>query len=155
MTVCRAVIRSWLVGTLWLGAQAAIAAELSGVVVGLADGDTVTVLDATQQQHKVRLAGIDAPERHQAFGDRSTQHLASLVFRKKRSSGARPTATAESWARYGSTVRTLAWHRSKQAGLGTTSSSRASSLARTARPMLSRRSKQGHVVSASGSIPTR
>lgn len=59
------------------------AETLTGVVVGLADGDTVTVLDAEEVQHKVRLAGIDAPEKRQPFGDRSRQHLASLVFRKQ------------------------------------------------------------------------
>lgn len=53
-----------------------------GRVVGVTDGDTVTVLDSTNTQHKVRLAGIDAPEKKQAFGQVSKQHLASLVFDK-------------------------------------------------------------------------
>lgn len=51
--------------------------------MGLSDGDTVTVLDATHRQHKVRLAGIDAPERRQPFGDRSRQALAAMVFRQQ------------------------------------------------------------------------
>lgn len=59
------------------------AATLSGVVVALSDGDTVTVLDDARQQHKVRLAGIDAPEKHQPFGDRAKQALALLAFRKQ------------------------------------------------------------------------
>lgn len=50
-----------------------------GKVVRVADGDTLTVLDAQMQQHKIRLAGIDAPERRQAFGQRSREFLASLV----------------------------------------------------------------------------
>lgn len=58
------------------------AEELQGVVVGVADGDTVTVLDADRVEHKVRLAGIDAPERRQAFGTRSRQALASRVFNR-------------------------------------------------------------------------
>lgn len=58
------------------------AEELQGVVVGVADGDTVTVLDADRVEHKVRLAGIDAPERRQAFGTRSRQALASRVFKR-------------------------------------------------------------------------
>ncbi len=53
---------------------------LRGRVVGVADGDTVTVLDAQKVQHKVRLSGIDAPERSQAFGQRSKEHLSDLVF---------------------------------------------------------------------------
>lgn len=35
---------------------------LFGTVVGVSDGDTITVLDANREQHKVRVAGIDAPD---------------------------------------------------------------------------------------------
>lgn len=66
----------------WLAPAGASAVQLEGEVVGLADGDTVTVLDATKTQYKVRLSGIDAPEKNQPFGNRSKQHLADLVFRK-------------------------------------------------------------------------
>jgi len=59
------------------------AATLRGEVVGLADGDTLTVLDNEHQQHRVRLIGIDAPEKRQAFGERSRQHLSALVFRQE------------------------------------------------------------------------
>jgi len=55
------------------------AAELLGRVVHVADGDTVTVLDVEHVQHIVRLGGIDAPERGQAFGQVSRRHLAGLV----------------------------------------------------------------------------
>lgn len=58
------------------------AETLSGYVVGIADGDTVTILDANRQEHKIRLAGIDAPEKAQPFGERSKQNLAALVFNK-------------------------------------------------------------------------
>jgi endonuclease YncB( thermonuclease family) len=60
------------------GAQAA-AAELLGRVVRVVDGDTVTVLDADKAQYVVRLAGIDAPERGQPFGQVSRRHLADMV----------------------------------------------------------------------------
>src|SRR5688572_7204007 len=56
--------------------------ELFGQVVGVSDGDTVTVLDATKTQHKIRLEGIDAPESHQAFGERCKQELSKRVFLK-------------------------------------------------------------------------
>ena len=58
------------------------AAELVGRVVSIADGDTITVLDAKHVQHIVRLAGIDAPERKQPFSNVSRQHLAGLVFQR-------------------------------------------------------------------------
>jgi endonuclease YncB( thermonuclease family) len=50
--------------------------------VGVADGDTIAVLDANYQQHKIRLNGIDAPEKGQAFGNVSKQNLSRLVFGK-------------------------------------------------------------------------
>jgi endonuclease YncB( thermonuclease family) len=52
-------------------------------VVGVSDGDTITVLDDAKAQHKVRSAGIDAPEKGQAFGERSKQSLSALVFQKR------------------------------------------------------------------------
>jgi endonuclease YncB( thermonuclease family) len=60
----------------------AAAAELHGRVVKVTDGDTVVVLDAAREQHKVRLQGIDAPERKQAFSEKSKLHLSDLVFGK-------------------------------------------------------------------------
>ncbi|MBX9960770.1 MAG: thermonuclease family protein [Burkholderiaceae bacterium] len=52
---------------------------ISGRVVSVSDVDTITVLDGNRVQHKIRLAGIDAPERTQAFGQRSRESLAELV----------------------------------------------------------------------------
>ena len=52
-------------------------------MVGVSDGDTITVLDDSKTQHKVRFAGIDAPEKGQAFGERSKQSLSALVFQKR------------------------------------------------------------------------
>ena len=56
---------------------------LTGHVVGVADGDTITVLDAAKVQHKIRVAGIDAPEKKQAFGQVSKENLSRLVFDKE------------------------------------------------------------------------
>ncbi len=42
--------------------QTSSAYELTGRIVSIADGDTVTLLDANLQQHKIRLSGIDAPD---------------------------------------------------------------------------------------------
>jgi endonuclease YncB( thermonuclease family) len=57
-------------------------ADISGKVVAVTDGDTIKVLDANRVQHKVRLAGIDAPEKRQPFGNSSRKNLASLVAGK-------------------------------------------------------------------------
>ena len=51
-----------------------------GRVVGIHDGDTITLLDASKTQHKIRLAGIDAPELKQAFGTRSRQNLSNMAY---------------------------------------------------------------------------
>lgn len=48
----------------------------------MSDGDTITVLDATRRQYKVRLNGIDAPESDQDFGQASKRNLSNLVFGK-------------------------------------------------------------------------
>lgn len=56
-----------------------MAAELSGLVLGISDGDTIKVLDDSRQQHTIRLMGIDAPEKAQAFGQQSKQSLSDLV----------------------------------------------------------------------------
>lgn len=56
--------------------------SVSGSVVKIADGDTITILDSQNVQHRIRLQGIDAPEHRQDFGEVSRQHLASLVFGK-------------------------------------------------------------------------
>ncbi len=61
---------------------AAEAATITGRVVGVSDGDTITVLDTSRTQHKIRLAGIDAPESKQAFGNRSKQNLAKWVYNR-------------------------------------------------------------------------
>lgn len=55
-------------------------ADITGKVVGVSDGDTITVLDVDQVQHKVRLAGIDAPEKEQAFGQKSKEALSDCAY---------------------------------------------------------------------------
>lgn len=62
-----------------LAAGPAHAGEWHGKVVGVADGDTLTLLDEARRQHRIRLDGIDAPERLQPFGQRAHQSLAALA----------------------------------------------------------------------------
>ena len=51
-------------------------------VVGIHDGDSITVLSVEKKQIKIRLEGIDAPELKQAFGSRAKEHLSSLIMGK-------------------------------------------------------------------------
>ncbi len=65
-----------------LAASSAGAETITGKVVGVSDGDTITVLDTDRTQYKIRVAGIDAPEKAQAFGQRSKESKSALVFGK-------------------------------------------------------------------------
>lgn len=67
---------------LLLAASAQAKGDLTGITVGVADGDTLTVLTG-QDEVRVRLAEIDAPEKSQAFGKASKQSLAGLCYRKR------------------------------------------------------------------------
>lgn len=57
--------------------------SFKGQVVGVVDGDTVTILDKQYRQITVRLAGIDAPEKRQDFGAAAKEFLSKLIFEKK------------------------------------------------------------------------
>jgi endonuclease YncB( thermonuclease family) len=60
-------------------AQSATADILKGYVVGITDGDTLSIL-VERQQYKIRIAGIDAPERLQAWGDKAKTNISRLAF---------------------------------------------------------------------------
>jgi endonuclease YncB( thermonuclease family) len=99
---------------------AAHAVEWAGTVVGIADGDTLTLIDDGKTSHRIRLDGIDAPERTQDHGQRARQSLAGLAH------GRRAVAACPKTDRYGRAVcrvtvdgvdvgleqvrRGLAWH---------------------------------------------
>jgi endonuclease YncB( thermonuclease family) len=84
------------------GIGEAAAGIITGKVVKVSDGDTVTVLAAGNLQVKVRLAGIDAPENGQEFGEKSRQALAAMV------AGKVVTVSTDGTDRYG---RTIGWIR--------------------------------------------
>ena len=54
--------------------------SITGKVVGVTDGDTITVLTNDYQQHKIRLAEIDAPEKKQAYGTVAKNALSEKIF---------------------------------------------------------------------------
>src|SRR5580698_10603592 len=72
-----------VLAVLVLTAKVAVAAKppytLTGKVVALTDGDALTILDRAGTQHKIRLAGIDAPELTQTFGTKARDGLAEKV----------------------------------------------------------------------------
>ncbi|WP_198374025.1 thermonuclease family protein [Neoroseomonas rubea] len=59
---------------------AALAAQLRGRVVGISDGDTLTLLTPAREEVRIRLSDIDTPERGQPYGDRARHELSNLAF---------------------------------------------------------------------------
>ena len=66
-----------------LNGQSRANARITGQVVRILDGDTFELLTDNKQTVKVRMNGIDAPEKNQAFGQKSKDHLGSLCFRRQ------------------------------------------------------------------------
>ena len=58
------------------------AESLTGKVISVADGDTVTIVN-NNQQTKVRLAEIDTPEKNQPYGKKSKKALSDFIFNKE------------------------------------------------------------------------
>lgn len=96
----RETMKSLLLLALALSAHAT-AYELVGKVIHVTDGDTVTLLDDAREQYKIRLYGIDAPERKQPYGAKSTDLLAGMV------KGKTIRAVCANADRYGRNVCTL------------------------------------------------
>ena len=81
-TLPRTPLAALAVVTLLAAQAAASASEIAGRVVGISDGDTLTLLDGSRREVRVRLAEIDTPERGQPYGDRARQALSDLAFGK-------------------------------------------------------------------------
>lgn len=59
------------------------AETITGKVVSVADGDTITILDSAKKQTKIRFEHIDTPESGQAFGQKAKSYLSGLIFGKQ------------------------------------------------------------------------
>ena len=95
------MVRKSLVLILCLIAGLSLAESLSGKVISVADGDTITVLrsqDGTKTPVKIRLSGIDTPEKKQDYGNKAKQALSAKVF------GKTVTVTYKTKDRYGRTI---------------------------------------------------
>lgn len=55
----------------------------TGIVTGVKDGDTVVVLDSLKVPHTIRLAGVDAPEKKQDFGQVAKQFVSDAIYKSK------------------------------------------------------------------------
>jgi endonuclease YncB( thermonuclease family) len=91
----------WLFGFLAILAAPLMAAEYTGKVTSISDGDTLTLLvsdGASFKQVKVRLGEIDTPERKQPYGTRAQQVLSDLAYNKQ------ARVVVQDTDRYGRTV---------------------------------------------------
>ena len=74
------------------------AADLTGRVVSIPDGDTITIQTSDRTRHRIRLDGIDAPERTQPYSQISRKNLAAMV------EGQQVTVTSSKIDRFGRMV---------------------------------------------------
>lgn len=79
-------------------AHSEVHAVITGEVVNVADGDTITIVDRSKSQHTIRLYGIDAPEKGQAFGNAAKKFASKLAYNKT------AEVTAYDIDKYGRTV---------------------------------------------------
>lgn len=93
--VCSLLLTAFL---LLLSVTTAYATEYTGRVVGISDGDTLTLLTPEKQQVKVRLGEIDTPESRQPYGTRARQALSDLAYGKE------ARVVVQDTDRYGRTV---------------------------------------------------
>ena len=77
------------------------AGSITGKVVSVSDGDTITILDSSKKTHKIRFEHIDTPEKNQAYGQAAKKHLSTLVF------GKIVEAKVKTKDRYGRSIATI------------------------------------------------
>jgi micrococcal nuclease len=75
--------RLWFTVFILFIACYAFASDITGKVVGIADGDTFTLLLKDNSTVRIRLHGIDTPEKGQPFGNNAKQYTSNLIFNKQ------------------------------------------------------------------------
>ena len=83
------IVRRCLLALLLAVCANAYSETLTGIVIGVTDGDTLTLLVNEAYQVKIRLAGIDSPEKKQDFGQKAKAMLSDLAFQKKATANCR------------------------------------------------------------------
>ena len=81
MIIFKLFVKNFLV--ICIAFSTAQASQLVGRVIGITDGDTITVLDSEKREHKIRLMGIDAPEKKQSYGNESKKALSNYIYQKE------------------------------------------------------------------------
>jgi len=79
----RKLVQYILLCIIFYAQQAYSQQKLHGKVVRISDGDTITVLDSLNQQHKIRLHGIDSPEKGQEYYQVAKDYIGQLCFQKE------------------------------------------------------------------------
>jgi endonuclease YncB( thermonuclease family) len=92
-----------LIAVLLATAVAGYAQRFPVKVVGISDGDTFTVINRDKLQLKIRIFGIDAPEKKQAYGNKSKKALSDLIYGKDIEIDVQ---SQEKWGRYVAKVYT-------------------------------------------------
>jgi len=80
--ISRYIVLFYLLITLFLSGISYAQTSIKGQVVSVSDGDTITVLQDSGQ-HKIRLYGIDSPEKKQDFGQKAKQFTSRMVFKQE------------------------------------------------------------------------
>src|SRR5215831_2096943 len=88
------LLSSWLLFT----PLSVFAEQIVGQVVGILDGDIIEVLHNNNRRERIRLNGIDCPEKGQAYGKKAKQTVSQLVF------GKNVTLRTHGLDRYGRTI---------------------------------------------------
>ena len=79
--IFRHIILFSFINLLFLSGISYALTPIQGKVVSVADGDTITVLQDSKQ-YKIRLYGVDSPEKKQDFGQKAKQFASDMVFKQ-------------------------------------------------------------------------